>query len=58
MNRLFHKLGEFLHLVLRLIHLGNEIQRDTDFLGYEAFSRMNTEGLRPTAPAKQHSHTR
>lgn len=53
-----HRLGEFLHLVLRLIHLGNEIQRETDFLGYEAFSRMNSEGLRTTAPVKEVSHTR
>jgi len=58
MSRLMYKLGAFFHLVLRLIHLGNEIQRDTDFLGYEAFSRMNPEGLRPTAPVKEVSHTR
>jgi hypothetical protein len=36
-----HIAGDFLRLVLRLVHLGAEIQRDTDFLGYEAFSPIS-----------------
>ena len=33
--------GDILHLLLRLVHLGAEIQSDTDFLGYEAYSSLN-----------------
>ncbi len=52
MKRLAQRVGSIVRLLLRLIHLGNVIQRDTDFLGYEAFSRMHSELLRTVAPAK------
>ena len=36
-----HIAGDFLRRLLRLVHLEEEIQRDTDFLGYEAYSSLN-----------------
>jgi hypothetical protein len=36
-----HIAGDFLRFLLRLVHLGAEIQHDTDFLGYEAYSSLN-----------------
>jgi len=30
-----------LQRILKLVHLGNEIRRDTEFLGYEAFCSLN-----------------
>jgi hypothetical protein len=41
MKRVSHIAGDFLRLLLRLVHLGAEIQRETDFLGYEAYSSLN-----------------
>jgi len=43
-----HIAGEFLRFLLRLVHFGAEIQCETDFLGYEAYSSLNmvnTKGL-------------
>jgi len=36
-----HIAGDYLRLLLRLVHLGGKIQHDTDFLGYEAYSSLN-----------------
>jgi hypothetical protein len=36
-----HIAGDFLRLLLRLVHLGAEIESDMDFLGYEAYSCLN-----------------
>jgi hypothetical protein len=33
-----HIAGDYLRRLLRLVHLGDDVQRDTDFLGYEAYS--------------------
>lgn len=40
-NRISHIVSDFLRHILRLVHLEDEIQRDTDFLGYEAYSSLN-----------------
>jgi len=36
-----HIAGDYLRLLLRLVHLGAETQCDADFLGYEAYSSLN-----------------
>jgi hypothetical protein len=36
-----HIAGDFLRLLLRLVHLEEEIQREADFLGYEAYPSFN-----------------
>ena len=41
MKHISHIAGDFLRLLFKLVHLGAEIQRDTDFLGYEAYSSLN-----------------
>jgi hypothetical protein len=40
-KHLAQKAGDCLQLLLKLVHPKNEIRRDTDFLGYEAFSSLN-----------------
>ena len=41
MKDISHIAGDFLRLLLRLVHLGAEIQREADFLGYEAYPSLN-----------------
>jgi hypothetical protein len=35
-----HIAGDFLRRLLKLVHLVDQSQRDTDFLGYEAYSSL------------------
>lgn len=41
MKHTSHIAGDFLRRLLKLFHLEDEIQCDTDFLGYEAYSSLN-----------------
>lgn len=52
-KRISYIAGEFLRRLLRLVHLGEEIQRDTDFLGYEAYSSRNVITSRGLSEGKE-----
>jgi hypothetical protein len=51
-KHLAHRAGDCLQLLLKLVYPGNEIRRDTDFLGYEAFSSLNMVTFGSPSPVK------
>jgi len=57
-KRLAHRAFGCLQRFMKLVHLGNEIRRDTDFLGYEAFCSLNqaTFGGLPREKAGEKAH--